>query len=214
MPRAPGGAAATQPDLAEAQSKGRTFLLGILGAVVLIAGGVYWYSTTHNADTRAQDTRDSLRALAAAPAGPDTMTFAAPNDLSPVRKARAMRAALANILNSNRGAVLGWSEGVVDTTVTDRAELRSARLYTQFAKRWHERLDALARDGTEFRYGPAVRMHTQMDHVTNQIRAALSVMRDMVRPLEVKPGTERANDLRQATGYLNAAASTLSNLPR
>ena len=215
MPRAPGKAShVVEPDLEAAKQKGRMMLLGILVALVVVAGGIYWYSSTHNATTRAQETRDSLRALAAAPAGPDTTLYAAPDDYTPIRRARALRAGLEDMLHDNRAAVLGWAEGVYDTAATDRAEKRRATQYAQFQKRWHDRLDAMAAAGTEFRYAPGVRYTEQMENVTNQLQAALSVMRDMVRATTVKPRAERSADIAAATGYLRAAGTVLTNLPR
>ena len=156
MPRAPGGTGkVVEPDLEGAQSKGKLILLGLVVAVAVGIGGIYWYSSNHNAQTRAQDTRDSLRALGAAPAGPDTTRYAAPNDYSPIHRARALKAGLEGMLG-NRAAVLGWAEGVYDTAATDRAEKRRAKQYADFVTRWHARLDALTRGGTEFRYAPGV----------------------------------------------------------
>ncbi len=213
LPRAPGGAAAREPDIEGAQSRGTLLLLGILVVIAAGAGGVYWYSSTHNAQTRADFRRDSLRALAAAPRGPDTTKYAAPNDLSPMRRARALKGSLDAMLRGGRGAVLSFAAGPIDTMAADRAVKRRAKQYASFAKHWHDRLDAMTRGGTEFRFGPGVRYGEQMEHATNQIQAALSVMRDMVRRDVVKPRSERVADLRAAAGYLNAAGTVLTNLP-
>lgn len=214
MPRAPGGRAKEPVPEKEGQNTFRLILLIILGVVALGGGGIYWYSSTHNATTRAADTRDSLRALAAAPAGPDTTNYAAPNDYTPIRRARALKASLQNMLNGNRSAVLAWNEGAIDTASGDRAVKRNSVRYAAFAKRWHDRLDVMSRGGTEFRYAPGVRYTEQMENATNQLQAALSVMRDMVRPTAVKPRAQRVADLRAATGYLNSAGTVLTNLPR
>jgi hypothetical protein len=214
MPRAPGASRTVEPDLEGARSRGVLMLLGLVVIIGVLAGGFYWYTSTHNAQTRAQDTRDSLRALGAAPAGPDTTKYAAPNDYTPIRHARALKAGLENMLGGSRAAVLGWAEGVYDTAATDRAEKRRAKQYFDFQKRWHDRLDAMTRGGTEFRYAPGVRYTGQMENVTNQLQAALSVMRDMVRKDAVKPRAERVADLTAANGYLRAAGTVLTNLPR
>ena len=213
MPRAPGQAGKTE-HVEMPKVAGRGALFGLLLAVGVIAGGVYWYLSTHNADTRAQDTRDSLRALAAAPVGPDTTKYARSNDMSPIRRARAFKASLESMLAANRSAVLGFRDGPIDTTAADRAEKRRSLQYAAFAKRWHGRLDALTQGGTEWRYEAGVRYHEQMDNVTNQLQAALSVMRDLVRRDEVKPRTERSADISAAQGYLRAAGTVLTNLPR
>ena len=215
MPRAPGGAGkVVEPDLEGAQSKGRLILLGLVDAIAALVGGVYWYNSTHNAQTRAQGTRDSLRALGAAPAAPDTTRYSAPGDLVPIRRARALKAGLENMLHGSRAGVLGWAEGVYDTAATERAEKRRAKQYADFVTRWHARLDAMTRSGSEFRYAPGVRYTEQMDNVTNQLQAALSVMRDMVRKDVAKPRAVRSADLTAAAGYLRAAGTILTNLPR
>lgn len=212
LPRAPGKAKAdTTPD--EASARGRLVLLGLLLFVVLIGAGVYWYIDSHNAVDRAQAVRDSLRAEAAGPPRPDTTRFARANDFSPIRRARALRASLESMLAGNRGALLGWAAGPIDTTVTDRAGKRHLQQYNAFYKHWTDRLDAITRNGTDFRYAPGVQYSLQMDNVTNQLQAAASVMRDMVRPYEVKSRTERQADIRAATGYLHAAGTVLTNLP-
>jgi hypothetical protein len=214
MPRAPGASKTVEPDLEGAKSRGLMILVSLLVVVAVAAGGFYRYTSMHNDQTRAQATRDSLRALGAAPAGPDTTKYAAPNDYSVIRRARALKAGLENMLNGNRSAVLGWAAGVYDTAATDRAEKRRAKQYFEFQKRWQERLDAMTRGGTEFRYAPGVRYTEQMENVTNQLQAALSVMRDMVRKDEAKPRAERVADITAANGYLRAAGTVLTNLPR
>jgi hypothetical protein len=214
MPRAPGSSKTVEPDAEGAKSRGMMLLLGILVVVGVAAGGFYRYTATHNDQTRAQATRDSLRALGAAPAGPDTTKYAAPNDYGPIRRARSLKAGLEGMLHGSRAAVLGWAAGTYDTAATDRAEKRRAKQYDAFQKHWHDRLDAMTRGGTEFRYAPGVRYTEQMENVTNQLQAALSVMRDMVRKDSVKPKAERVADMTAATGYLRAAGTVLTNLPR
>lgn len=216
MPRAPGkaaGSAVVSPE--EAAARGRKFMLSVLlGVVVVVGGGALLWSRFHKtSEDRAMAARDSLRAIAAGPARPDTMKFAAANDLSPIRHARALRASLLGILGGRSG-LMGFAEGPADTLATDRAELRRAKAYTAFAKRWHDRLDAATKNGTDFRYAPGVQYGPQMENVTNQLQAALSVMRDMVRPGVVKPLAERRSDATAAAGYLNAAGTVLTNLPR
>lgn len=214
MPRAPGGAAApktTNPE--EAAAKGRMVLMLLLLGVVLGAGGFFWYRSRHPPVSAQQAAYDSMRALAAEPRI-DTTRFVDPSDLSPIRRARALRASLGAMLSANRATILGFAGGPVDTAVADRAAQRRALAYAAFARRWHERLDALTREGADFRYAPGTRMGPQMENVTNYLGAAISVMRDMVRPLEVKPRAERQADLAAAGGYLNSAGTVLSNLPR
>ena len=213
MPRAPKRSSEPKSS-AGAQLSGRSVLLLLLLAVVAIVGGVWYYFSTHTAEDRAQFVRDSLRAAAAGPARPDTTQFARANDLSPIRKARALRNTLDNILRANRAGVLGFAAGPIDTAATDRATRRRVQQYAAFHKRFHDRIDAAARNGTDFRYEPGVQYSLQMENVTNQLRAALSVMRDMVRPYEVKPRAERQADLQAAAGYLHAASTVLTNLPR
>ena len=210
MPRAPGRA---RQEPAPAQASGRMMLLAVLLVIALIAGGAYYYFSTHTAADRAQVVRDSLRAAAAAPVV-DTTHFARADDLTPIRRARALRATLLDILSDNRATVLGLTAGPIDTAATDRATRRSVQRYQAFYQRYTGRLDAATRNGSDFRYAPGVQYSLQMENVTNQLRAALSVMRDMIRPLEVKPRTERQEDLRAAAGYLNAAGTVLTNLPK
>lgn len=214
MPRAPGKAAKASRTPEEAQAAGRTVLLLVLLGIVAISAGAWWYFSTHNAVDRAQAVRDSLRAAAAGPARPDTTQFARADDLSPIRHARALRNTLDALLRGNRSSVLGFREGPIDTAATDRAEKRRVQQYLAFYRRFHDRLDAATRNGTDFRYAPGVQYSLQMENVTNQLRAALSVMRDMVRADAVKPRSERVEDLRAAAGYLHAASTVLTNLPR
>lgn len=198
----------------EAKAEGRKFLLTIGLVLVLVLGVVaFFLSRRQTPQDRAMARSDSLRAIAAGPARPDTTRFAAANDHSPIRHARALRASLLGILGG-RGGLMGFSEGAVDTLVPDRAELRRAKAYLAFAKHWHDRLDAVTRGGTDFRYAPGVQYGPQMENVTNQLQAALSVMRDMVRRDAVKPLSERRADAIAAAGYLNAAGTVLTNLPR
>jgi len=215
MPRAPGkGAGASIVTPEEAAARGRQFLLKVALVVVVVIGVIALFlSRRETAADRAQARSDSLRAVAAGPARPDTAKFARANDLSPIRHARALRASLLGILGG-RGGLMGFSEGPIDTLATDRAEVRRVRAYAAFAKHWHDRLDAATRNGTEFRYAPGVQFGPQMDNVTNQLQAALSVMRDMVRRDAVKPLRERRADATAAAGYLNAAGTVLTNLPR
>jgi len=212
VPGANAPKAARTPE--EAQSLGRTFLLLFLMVIVAISGGVYWYTSTHNAQTRAQAARDSLRALAAGPPEPDTTLFAAANDLTPIRRARALKAALERLLSRNRRTLFAFAAGPLDTAATDRATKRKVQQYQDFAKRWHDALDAATRNGTDFRYAPGVRYSMQMENVTNQLQAALSIMRDMVRRDEVRPLSNRRADATSVAGYLHAAGTVLTNLPR
>lgn len=214
MPRAP-GAKAKEPEPPAAGVSPRTILVLIVVFLVMVAGGFYWYTSKHNnAAQRAQETRDSLRALAAAPAGPDTTTFARPNDFTPVRRARALRAALEGFVRANRGMVLGWPEGSIDTTAGNRAAQRRAKALLAAQQKYQDHLAALTRGGTEFRYEPGVRLHDQMENVTNQLQAAVSVLKDVVHVDAMKARSERVRDFTAVAGYLNAAGTELSNLPR
>jgi hypothetical protein len=209
----PGGTVKAPKTPEQAQTEGRKFLLTIGLVLVLVLGAVYLYlSSRKTPQDYAQQARDSLRAIAAGPARPDTMAFAAASDLSPIRNARALRNSLLATLGG-RGPLMGFREGPVDTLATDRAELRRAKAYVAFAKHWHDRLDAATRNGSDFRYAPGVQFGPQMDNVTNQLQAALAVMRDMVRPGVVKPIAERRADAAAAGGYLAAATTVLTNLP-
>ncbi|HEY2805632.1 MAG TPA: hypothetical protein VGI92_07225 [Gemmatimonadales bacterium] len=213
MPRAPGGRA-KEPVAEAPRSMGGMIILAALIIVGVLGGAIYWYSSTHNAETRASAARDSLRAEAAGPPQADTTHLALPGDLSPVRRARALRGELESLLHHDRGAILGFAAGSADTTSADRTAQKKAKQYVAFAHRWQGAIDRLTRGGTDFRYQPGVRLERQMDNVTNQLQAAASVMRDMVRITEVKPRAERSTDVRDATGYLNSAGSVLSGLPR
>ncbi len=211
LPRAPKKAEAPGP---EATSGGRLVLLAILGLVVAGGGGAYWYLSRNPEQDRAQIVRDSLRAIAAGPARPDTTKFAAPTDLTPIRRARALRTALDGLLRANRATILGMREGPFDTAAAERAEKQRARQYAAFVGRWHQRLDAATAGGTDFRYAPGTRMGPQMESVTNYLGAAVSVMRDLVPREHVKPRAERQADITATGGYLNSAGTVLTNLPR
>lgn len=217
LPRAPGGRTAARDDDAAADAlKARNrFLVFLVLAVVGIGGGGAWLLMGGQSDAeRAQVVRDSLRAAAAGPARPDTTIFARANDLSPIRRARAFKATLEALLRANRGTIANFPDGPVDTTVTERAAKRRVQQYLAFYKRWNDRLDAVSRNGTDFRYAPGVQYSLQMENVTNQLRAAISIMRDMLQADNVKPRSERRNDATSAAGYLHAAGTVLTNLPR
>lgn len=186
----------------------------LLGVVVLGAagyGGWAWYSAKQEAKRLAEEQarREMLQ-----PAIPDTTRFARADDLTPIRRARALAAALDGLVGGSRSALLSFAEGPVDTTVTDRAEKRRATGYVQFATRWHDRLDNATRDGHDFRYEPGVEFSLQMERANNAIDAALAVARDVVPRDRVKPRAERQRDLTAIVGYLRSARTELSNLPR
>ncbi len=196
------------------------FLNYLLIALVLgIAGyGAYYYLVIKNRPSEAslEFTRrraSAARMLADRGTG-DTTKFVDPNDLTPVRQARAMKSALEALLSGQRSALLGFSEGTIDPAATDRAEKRRVRDYQTFVRRWNDRLDAATKNGSEFLYPPGTRLGPQMETVTNQLQAALSVMRDMAPPDHVKSHAERQSDAVAAGGYLNAAGTQLTNLPR
>jgi hypothetical protein len=208
------GAVKTPKSPEQAAAEQRKFLLTVALVLVLVLAVVALFLSLHQTpEDRAMARRDSLRAIAGGPARPDTMTFARANDLSPIRHARTLRASLLGVLGG-RGGLMAFAEGLVDTLAAERAEQRRAKAYLAFAKRWHDRLDAVTKNGTDFRYAPGVQYGPQMETVTNQLEAALSVMRDMVRRDAVKSLSERRADARAAAGYLNAAGTVLTNLPR
>lgn len=215
MPRAPGSASqqAAKHDAEAAAAKGRNLMLFVLLVVVVGAAAAWYWTSQNKPEDRAQQAFDSLRAMAAGPPRADTTKFVDPSDYTPIRRARALRNALDNIL-STRAPLMGFAPGPLDTGSTDRAERRRSQQYALFAERWHERLDRATAGGTDFRYAPGTRMGPQMESVTNQLAAALSVMRDMVPRDRVKSMIERRDDAVSVRGYLNSASTTLTNLPR
>jgi hypothetical protein len=202
----------TEPE--EAAAKGRLIILAALLVVAAAAGGGWWYWSRNNAAVREQAARDSIRALAAGPPRPDTTVFARADDLTPIRRARALHAGLTRLIRDQRAAVLRYAEGPIDTAVADRAAQRTAKAYVQLAERWHARLDTLTKDGTDFRYAPGVQYSLQMDQVTNYLGAAVSVLRDVAPRDRVRSAGDRRTDLTTAGGYLSRAGSELTNLPR
>ena len=212
MPRAPKQQEGPKPP--------SPFLNYLLIALVLagMGYGAYYYFIVRNRPSEAAQEFTRRRATAArmlADRGAgDTSKFVDPNDLTPVRQARAMKSALDALLQGQRGALLGFSSGPIDAAATGRAEKRRVHDYLAFVKRWNDRLDAAAKNGTEFIYPPGTRLDQQMETVTNQLQAALSVMRDMAPTERVKSGAERQSDVEAAGGYLNAAGTVLTNLPR
>ncbi len=201
---------------AQAKEKAPTNpLLYLLLAVALLAGAGYggwtWYQAKQ-AERLAEEQR-ALREMLQ-PTIPDTTRFARADDLTPIRRARSLAAALEGLVSGNRTALLRYAEGPVDTTVTDRAAKRAALAYVQLATRWHARLDAATRDGHDFRYEPGVQFSLQMERATNALDAALAVARDAVPRDRVKPPADRRSDLTAITGYLRSARTELSNLPR
>jgi len=197
----------------QAASRGRLVLLLLLLGIVVVGAGAYWYFSTHTAERRAQEARDSLRALAAGPPRPDTSRFAKATDFSPIRRARALKANLEGLIRANRSTVLGMATGPIDTTVTNRAARTRARQYAAFVRRWHSALESATRGGTEFRYEPGVQYSLQMDQVSNSLGAAAAVLRGMVPQDSVNPRSTRQADLTTATGYLNNAGTVLTSLP-
>jgi hypothetical protein len=212
MPRAP-----VQKEGPKPPSPFLNYLL--IALVLALAGyGAYYYFVVRNRPSEAAQEFTRRRAAAArllADRGTgDTTKFVDPNDLTPVRQARALKSALEGLLHGQRGTLLGFTEGPIDTAATDRAEKRRVRDYHAFVRRWNDRLDAATKNGSEFLYPPGTRLGPQMETTTNQLQAALSVMRDMVPPDRVKARAERQSDAEAAGGYLNAAGTVLTNLPR
>jgi hypothetical protein len=196
------------------------FLNYLLIALVLagLGYGAYYYFVIKNRPSEAalEFTRrrnTAARMLADRPEG-DTSKYVDPNDLTPVRQARAMKSALESLLQSQRGALFGFSAGPIDPAATGRAEKKRVRDYLAFQRHWSGRLEAAARNGTEFKYPSGTRLDQQMETVTNQLQAALSIMQDMAPPDRVKSSAERRSDAEAAGGYLNAAGTVLTNLPR
>jgi hypothetical protein len=189
----------------------------VLGlALLALLGTGYWTLFRKDQPTKAQLEYAARRAEAAAmaPSVGDTTKFTAPGDLTPVRHARALSNALEGLIRANRGALLRFAEGNVDTAATDRAAKARVKQWTLFARHWHATLDNVTRNGTDFRYGPGVKLTAQMDQVSNALGATVSVLNDAVPPLRVKSRTERNSDLRTAQGYLAGARTILSNLPK
>jgi hypothetical protein len=190
------------------------FLYAVLGVVLLVGagyGGWAWYQAKQ-AERRAAEERARREMLQ--PTIPDTTVFARADDLTPIRRARSLAAAIDGLISANRSALLGFTEGPVDTASTDRAEQRRSRAYVQLWARWHARLDNATRDGTDFRYEPGVQFSLQMERATNALSAALAVARDVVPPDRVRPRADRQRDLTAIRGYINSARTELSNLPR
>ena len=213
MPRAP-----VKKEEPKPPSPLLTYLLIALAALAGGYGAYYYFVVVRNRPSEAAQefTRRRVaaaRALADRGTG-DTTQFVDPSDLVPMRRARAMKAALEGLLHGQRGTLLGFAEGPIDPAATGRAEKRRVRDYLSFVKRWNDRLDAATRNGSEFLYPPGTRLGSQMETVTNQLQAALSVMRDMVPADRVKPHGERQSDAEAAGGYLNAAGTVLTNLPK
>ena len=197
----------------EAARRGRLTLLVLLLVMTLAGAAAYLYLTSHTAEKRAQTVYDSLRAVAAGPRRPDTSLFAATNDLTPIRRARSLKATLDALVRSNRATILGMATGPIDTTAGDRAAQRRAKQYAAFVRRWHASLDAATRNGTDFRYAPGVQYSLQMDQATNSLGAAVAVLNDMVPHESVKLRATRQADLTAAMGYLSSAGTVLTNLP-
>jgi hypothetical protein len=190
-------------------------LLYILLGVLLIAGAGYggwtWYQKKE-AERAAAEERARREMIQ--PPQPDTMRFARADDLTPIRRARALAATIGGLVGAHRAALLGFPEGPVDTAVADRAAKRQAKAYVQLATRWHTRLDDATKDGHDFRYEPGVQFSLQMERASNALDAALAVARDVVPRDRVKPRADRERDLTAITGYLSSARTELSNLPR
>ncbi len=195
-------------------------ILGYFMVALVLAGvgyGAYWFFVVKNRPSAAVLARAAQRASAAAVMSEshgDTSKFVDPDDLTPVKKARALKTALDGLLTGQRGALLAFTDGPIDTAATDRAERRRARDYATFARRWHERIDAATKDGSEFTFPPGTRLGPQMETINNQLRASLSVLRDMVPRDQVRPRATRQEDANEAAGFLNAAGTQLTNLPR
>ena len=190
-----------------------SWLLVLIVLVLVVAGaiGLWKWHVKKQEEQAAAELRARQELIA--PSQPDTSHFARATDLTPIRRARALAATLADILGDNRATLLRFSTGKIDTADTNRTARRRSLEYAAFAKRWHGRLDAATAGGHDFRYAQGVQYSLQMEQVTNHLDAALAVERDMVRPDTVKPVADRREDMVAATGYLNSARTVLSNLP-
>jgi hypothetical protein len=203
-------AAAAKPE----KTPTNPFLYLVLGVVLLAGagfGGWTWYQA-RQAKQRAAEERARREMLQ--PTIPDTTVFARADDLTPIRRARALASVIDGLVSANRSALLGFPEGPVDTAAADRAEQRRAKSYVQLATRWHARLDNASSDGTDFRYEPGVQFSLQMERATNALSAALAVARDVVPMDRVRPRADRQRDLTAIVGYIRSARTELSNLPR
>jgi hypothetical protein len=190
-----------------------SWMLAIFVLAMVVAGVVFAWKW-HEKKV-AEEAAAALRARQEliAPTQPDTSHFAPANDLTPIRRARALAATLADIMGDNRAALLRFGTGPIDTADTNRTARRRSLEYATFARRWHARLDDATRSGHDFRYAPGVQYSLQMEQVTNQLSAALAVERDMVPFDHVKALSDRREDLVAASGYLNGARTVLTNLP-
>lgn len=181
--------------------------LVILG-VLLIGGGAGWYfffRTPPPPPAPAPVVIDTMALL------DDGERYVDSTSTLPLRQARAYLAALERIY-ADRGPLLNFSAGLVDTTVTARAARTRARQYVQFRSRWLARVTAAKPDSQAF-YRPGARYAEQLLSADNVLGAARSALRQAAPPGEVLPPAERQRLFQSARGYLNSARTTLSELP-
>jgi hypothetical protein len=184
-----------------------------VGAILLVLvlaaaaglGGWWWRerSKEQAARSAALARAEHAAAALAARVAPET-------ELELIRRARRLAQALDRLLSANRRTILGFAEGPVDTAATTRVEARRAQQYLAYVRRIEQQLAAASPERPS-NWGAR---SEEVRAVTNYLSATISQFRDALPPDRVPPRAERVRALDSARGYIEAAETALSGLPR
>ena len=199
-----GGRAAATPEPERKKSVG-TVVLALL--VVLGGAAGLYFLRRHAAE---QAARDAARARAEQAAAVLAARVPPSAEVALIRRSRPLAATLEGILRANRGTILGFAEGPVDTAAADRREARRAKQYVTYAQRLEQQLTRAAGDGPAS-WGAR---SEEVQAVEHYLAAVIGALRQAAPPDHVPPRAERQRVLDAARGYLAAAHTALSNLPR
>ena len=199
-----GGRAAAAPEPERKKPIGTVVLalLVVLGG----AAGVY-FLRKHAAEQAARDAARARAEQAAAVLAPRVPPSA---EVALIRRSRPLAATLDQILRANRGTILGFAEGPVDTAAADRREARRAKQYVTYAQRLEQQFTRAAGDGPAS-WGAR---SEEVQAVEHYLAAVIGALRQAAPSDHVPPRAERQRVLDAARGYLAAAHTALSNLPR
>lgn len=180
-------------------------VLALLAVAGVSAGVYFWrqHAREQAARAAARERAERAAAVAAARVPPGA-------EVELIRRARRAASSLDRILRADRGAILGFAEGPVDTAAADRGASRRAKQYAAFVRRMEQQLVGAAGEG------PATwgAKSEEVQAVANYLAAAIGGLRHAAPPGHVPPRADRRRDLDASRGYLEAAHTALGSLPR
>jgi len=200
-----GGAAAAAAAVPERKSSVGTLVLGLL-VVLGGAAGVY-FLRKHAAEQAAREAAHARAERAAAVVAARVPPSA---EVALIRRARGLAATLDRTLGANRGTILGFTTGPVDTAAADRREARRAKQYVTYVQRLEQQYTRGAGEGPAS-WGAR---SEEVQAVEHYLAAVIGALRQAAPPDQVPPRAERLRVLDAARGYMAAAHTALSNLPR